>query len=141
MHARFGIVMLLLAVAATANAEDAFVYETFAGVEIGRVFLTPGDRDRLDERRLSQPAGDSASSETLDSDSPKKVPRASAGYIISSSGRARVWLDGDFVEAPQKASQSLRFPGDIKVTRTRTESGADNEDRQEPELEAVDNAD
>ena len=136
-------IVVLLASSATVIAEDAAVYETFSGVKIGRVFLAPGDRQRLDEQRLNPPAADVAGETTAEGTPETRRPVASAGYIISSSGRARVWHDGDFVESGRRAPRSMAFPGDVKVTRSVPEDAAeaaDEEDQHERRSEADDDA-
>ena len=135
------IAVFLLAPAAV-NAEETAVYESFAGVKIGRVFLAPGDRDRLDEQRLNPPA-EGASGASESEGAAEKAPEvASAGYIISSSGRARVWRDGDFVAAPRQAPGDMAFPGDVKVVRTvGADPVASREDQRERRGEADSNAD
>lgn len=115
-------------------AEEPSVYESFAGVNIGRVFLTPGDRDRLDERRLNPPAEGTASNPTVAGAPDKRRTLAAAGYIISSSGRARVWRDGDFIESRQQSPHRMDFPGDVTVTRSvvaDAESAPNKEDQRE----------
>ena len=111
------IVIFLLGPVAV-NAEDTAVYESIAGVEIGRVFLAPGERDRLDEQRLNPPAKGAAGASESNGKAEKTHKAESAGYIISSSGRARVWRDGDFVAAPRQVPGKMAFPGDVKVVRT-----------------------
>ena len=109
--------LLLLTASSLVLAEEPSVYESFAGVQIGRVFLAPDDRDRLDEQRLNPPAEGAVAGSTTEDAPEKRQPLAAAGYIISSSGRARVWYDGDFVESRQQSPQRMEFPGDVKVTR------------------------
>ena len=138
------VVFVLLGNWTIVSAEEAVVYETFAGVKIGRVFLTPGDRARLDEQRLHPPAaavGDEPATEGA-TETRRSLP--SAGYIISSSGRARVWHDGDFVESRQHTPRNMQFPGDVKVIRSvpeDTPGAAQEEDQQERRSEADDDAD
>lgn len=144
MASRCFLLLLLLAFSAAAIADDAAVYETFSGVQIGRVFLSPGDRERLDARRLHPPAEHTAGEPEAEGGTKQPRSLAAAGYIISSSGQARVWRDGDFVESPQRAPQRITFPGDIRVTRTVPEEdarNADTEDQRERPSETDGDAD
>lgn len=107
---------LLLAPPALATDDD-FVYESHAGVMIGRVFLSQSQREQLDARRLAGPPGPSiGASSSVDGVAAKPAPTP-AGYIKSSLGRSRVWKDGDFVESGDKSAARLPFPGDVKVVR------------------------
>jgi len=124
MSIRIALVFFLAAMSAAATAEEPAVYESFSGVKIGRVFLAPGDRDRLDERRLTAPAEGTAEEPGSASSPPTTRALPAAGYIISSSGRASVWRDGDFVESPRQAPKKMAFPGDVEVTRTVAEDAA-----------------
>ena len=117
MTPKYHCVCLLLACAGlssafSAEADGLEVYESLDEVTIGRIFLSPQERARLDERRgKAQQAV--AGGATKAAPSRKSHPRAS-GYIVSSSGRTRVWSDGDF-DSTGKAPQMI-FPGDVKVT-------------------------
>ena len=132
MRARDVLLLLLLGLSSAAMADDSAVYESFSGVTIGRVFLAPGDRDRLDERRLNPPAESAVDVSAANGTAQPSRRPASAGYIISSSGRARVWHDGDFVESAERAPQRMAFPGDVTVTRTVPEDTAGNADTEDP---------
>ena len=144
MSVRCFVVLALLFATSAAPADETVVYESFSGVKIGRVFLAPGDRERLDEWRLNPPAEGTAGEPVAEGATAKPRALASAGYIISSSGRARVWRDGDFVESTRQAPQRMAFPGDVTVTRTVPEdaaSSADTEDQHEHQSEADGDAD
>jgi len=95
-------------------AHETGVYESLEHIHIGRVFLSPGERMNLDKNRgVRAPVATGRASSTRASAT--KNPDA-AGYIVSSNGRTRVWKDGNFVAA--RIPDSIRFPGDVKVTRT-----------------------
>ena len=98
-----------------AHADTSDVYESIAGVSIGRVFLTPEERRLLDVERTHSPQTESrstvSSSETVD---PEPSTNAS-GYILNSSGKSRLWRDGDFVETAVTPTE--RFPGDVRIIR------------------------
>ena len=117
MTAQRVALLLLIMCPLTAAAEEPFVYESFAGVQIGRVFLSQSQRDALDAARLLSPGeGAVEGDETPDTEEPSRDIRP-AGYIIGSSGRSRVWKDGDFVETSGDAPSSMSFPGAIRITR------------------------
>ncbi len=122
---RISCILLLccgLPLTGAALAEETAVYESLDDVEVGRVFLSPQQRERLDQRRgkpevrATNPGRTAAVS--------KKWPDA-AGYIVSSSGESRVWSNGDFVAA-EKVSD-VRFPGDVRVRRGNSKTGIDPE--------------
>jgi len=97
-------------------ADDSFVYESFSGVKIGRVFLSQSQRETLDARRLLGPQEGGASGEqSVDPASgPRRLP--SAGFIIGRNGHSKIWRDGDFVDSGG-AARSMTFPGDVRITR------------------------
>lgn len=82
------------------------IYESVDGVAIGRVFLSPGERERLDAiRHLPQDSGPvSASDGTLPREAEPVSPRG-VGYIQADGKAARVFRDGDFVTAPRSEAQ------------------------------------
>ncbi len=117
MRVRILAMLLVASCPLTAVAEEPFVYESFAGVQIGRVFLSQSQRDALDAARLLPPAvGTAESSDTAQPEAASRSIRP-AGYIIGSGGRSRVWKDGDFVETDSDVSRSTAFPGAIRITR------------------------
>ena len=110
------ILFLVALLSAPAYADEPGVYETLAGVSIGRVFLTPEERRLLDLARREGPTN------TTDSggqpvDGPAEPTLRSAGYIQSSNGKSRQWRDGEFVESRGAPSRDMRFPGDVKIVR------------------------
>ena len=115
-------VLVLLPVQSLAEVEDpgeVSVYETMAGISIGRVFLSPVERKVLDVRRANPPqAAVTTGQTTSDTGGPREAAPA-AGYIINSSGRARLWMNGDFVESGNPTPAALKFPGDVKIVRHR----------------------
>ncbi len=112
-------ILLLFVCPLTAAAEEPFVYESFAGVQIGRVFLSQSQRDALDAARLLTPGKGAVEGDaTPATEVPSREIRP-AGYIIGSNGRSRVWKDGDFVETGSDVPGSMAFPGAIRITRHR----------------------
>ena len=89
---RAGLVISWLMIGTSAIAEEVEFYESLADVEIGRVFLSPEQRAALDARRgearpvamQNRPVGKAAVTQSPDA----------AGYIVSSSGRSRIWSKG-----------------------------------------------
>jgi len=107
------LVACCLVINASASAEESKFYESLADVEIGRIFLSPEERARLDARR-----GEAAAVTVQNRPGEKGVANQfpdAAGYIVSSSGRSRIWSKGGFVTA-EKVPQ-VTFPGDVTITR------------------------
>jgi hypothetical protein len=97
-------------------ADDGFVYESFSGVKIGRVFLSQGQRESLDARRLLNPQeGDAGGEQPGDAKATSRnLP--SAGFIIGRDGRSKIWKNGDFVDS-SGGTRTMTFPGDVTITR------------------------
>ena len=106
--------MLVVVFSRPAGANEEGFYESLEHIHLGRVFLSPEERAYLDRHRGVR-APVVARSPTGQRTTATRNNNA-AGYIVSSSGRARIWKDGDFVSA--KIPDSIRFPGDVTVTRT-----------------------
>lgn len=123
-------------------AHESGVYEALEHIHIGRVFLSPPERVHLDKTRNVRSPGAGERRTAADSDGTVRNDRA-AGYIVSSSGRARVWKDGDFVVAD--APRSMRFPGEVKITRTADKvpdtDDVSSDESASPEVETTDDAD
>ncbi|MEO1202952.1 MAG: hypothetical protein AAFX10_09600 [Pseudomonadota bacterium] len=111
-------VAILIGTHGSANADEG-VYESVADIRIGRIFLTPAERRRLDQLRLAPPrsAGGAPVAAGVESTGTGDRQRRPAGYIISSSGKRRTWTGDDFVASDGRASISTRFPGDVEVIR------------------------
>ena len=95
-----------------AVADESDVYESLADVYIGRVFLSPQDRARLD---AGVPAAVSAK-ETTPAPVVKRR-RPPAGYFVSSSGAAGIWARHGFVA--EDDVDDVVFPGAVEIVRTR----------------------
>ena len=121
MKSVIAVALLALVCPTVAAADEPFVYESFAGVKVGRVFLSQSQRDALDAVRLLEPGeGVAEGSDTDDAEAQAQSRTIRpAGYIIGSSGRSRVWKDGDFVETSADVSSATAFPGTIRITRHR----------------------
>ena len=120
--------VLAMGVPVSAAASDGAVYESMTGVRIGRVFLAPAERAQLDVDRLKAPTeGGKVENVQPGSTPATEKPRPpAAGYIISHSGGARVWNNGDFIKTSGQAPQAMAFPGDIRVTRHVAKAGEPN---------------
>ncbi len=107
------VAVVTLSTATPAHADESTVYEALADVRIGRVFLSPEQRARLDQG-LSKPASRAARRGVPATAMPGANGKA-AGYIVNGAGKTRVWSNGDFVAAP--AAEAVKFPGDVELTR------------------------
>lgn len=90
--------------------------------DIGRVFMTPAERDYLDRLRIARPvADDSADSgaENPASQTSAVTKAPAAGYIVSSRGTPYQWRDGDFRAASVTQIKRLQQNDDVKVIRHR----------------------
>ena len=106
---------LLVAGIDAANAEDDTFYESLPEVSIGKVFFSPQQRVKLDQRRGS--ASSHSDAKTSDrKPRPAKDSGDAAGFIISSKGGARVYANGDFVSA--RSSDAVVFPNAVKIVRS-----------------------
>mgnify|MGYP003639485919 CR=1 FL=1 len=105
--------LLVVGIDVATAADDTF-YESLPEVSIGKVFFSPQQRMKLDQRRGSDT--DQSGAATA-----KRKPRLekdsgdAAGFIISSNGGARVYSNGDFVSA--RSSDAVVFPNAVKVVR------------------------
>lgn len=112
-----GLLILVIACITPAYADDAGVYETLVGVSIGRVFLSPQERRLLDAQRKNGPPTASLAEPPADDVAEAEPPSNASGYIVSSSGKSRRWLDGNFVESQVTPTRNTRFPGDVQIIR------------------------
>ena len=136
------ILVLGCAISPPGTAHESGIYESLEHIHIGRVFLSPPERAHLDKNRNVRSPGTGGSRTGLDNKGGVRDDRA-AGYIVSASGRTRVWKDGDFVATDSPST--VRFPGDVRVTRTADKvpdaSDASTEDSELPDGETTDDAD
>lgn len=110
-------ILLLMCCVSTVVADDEAVYESIADIAIGRVFMSPQQRQQLDVRRLhpDRYAGAGTPREAGQQETKHRSPPA--GYISSSSGGSRYWNNGDFVAGNSRNSTSMSFPGDVAIVR------------------------
>lgn len=107
------IIVLLAGFAMTPSAADQdAVYESLDHIPIGRIFLTPAERARLDSMRGREPIP--SGTRRLTDNVREPVPgNDAAGYIVSDSGTTRVWKNGDFVATG--SVRDVQFPGLVPV--------------------------
>ena len=112
---------LLLVLPQLAHPGDVTIYESLETVSIGRVFLSPEERRWLDARRASEPSAvlppRARTPVRAPSEPAPARTKSPAGYIVSSSGEARVWRDGEFVRSDDRTAVDISFPGDVRVKR------------------------
>ncbi len=117
MSARWIAVMAAsLILAPPVAAHEDGIYEALHHIPIGRIFMSRGERERLDRYRDTGPPV-----ETVDRSPEPQRPATtdkSAGFIVSKSGTRRIWRNGDFVST--NSSRDMRFPGDVEVERVHT---------------------
>ena len=125
----------LLTSPAVAHADG--VYESLGNIPVGRIFLSPEERARLDKVRDKTPLEPKRVSSSGDVKS-RVFDADAAGFIVSDSGATRVWKNGDFVASA--SASDVRFPGQVRVVRRAqaNDDNADSENPAEPSVEAGD---
>lgn len=101
--------------------------------DVGRVFMSPAERQELDRLRKVIPAhsaarGSQPGSQTSTAGSANNKARP-AGYIVPSSGTPYKWLDGDFQKTTRRDIDSGQLPGGVSIIRHRgsaTDAGRTN---------------
>jgi len=97
----------------SAFADDSSVYESLPDVKIGRVFFSAAERQRLDQHRHRKTTTDGRRQSNLAGRKPGN--RDAAGYILSSSGKSQIYVNGDFVAGT--VPKTMSFPGDVGIKR------------------------
>lgn len=110
-------VLAALMLGSSTKADESGIYESMADIDIGRVFLTPAERDRLDAQRLRSVSDLPLAVTAGAGKSPDPVSKTAAGYITSSRGTYREWSGNDFVVSQRSLSDARIFPGDVDVQR------------------------
>ena len=115
MRSRIVTLLSVLAFAGTA-ADERQIYEDMTQIEIGRVFLSPAERDALEaKRRQSRSVADSRPLTTSDTNRESSAePKLAAGYIQRSGRAPSRYVDGEFVRS---IAAPERFPGDVRIVR------------------------
>ena len=119
-----GLILFMLTLPAL--ADESAVYESLSRLSIGRVFYTQAERDLLDERRQKPSEMSRASTKEVSRAKTTSKNKNAAGYIVSASGRTRIWRQGDFVAGSKRQREALAFPGEVSVKRHKRDSA--NED-------------
>lgn len=123
---RILVLSILILQALPTVADEAPIYESLTEVTIGRVFFSEKQRANLDRLRGKSTTASSESPKTRTSGSRAANPDA-AGFIVRSSGKSRVYRNGDFVEVASEPD--VKFPDDVTVTRKPgAEEGAEDDD-------------
>ena len=89
---------------------DRPIYESIDGVVIGRVFLSPAERTRLDAARRGSPE----QAERPATDVASAVTSTAAGYIRVGGKAPAVFRDGRFVRAGDRPLPEPETPGLIR---------------------------
>jgi len=126
MKWHFATALLLVTIAAPARGDETPVYESLSQLTIGRVFYTQSERDVLDRRRGRPEMAASVGQQSTAATKKALPDKDAAGYIISSSGRSRIWKRGDFVSGSKQQVEDVSFPGEVDVQRHDEANG--NED-------------
>ena len=139
MKTRLSIILIAGLLTTPAAAQDDGVYESLGQIPVGRIFLSPEERARLDKMRGKAPVRSSSSAPTGDT-SRRSYDKDAAGFIVSDSGKTRVWKNVNFVAT--SSASDVRFPGQVRVasqTAARDSDGNDEaDDSAEPTVEAGD---
>ena len=137
------IVAALLA-ATSAGAESGELYESLDNVRLGRLFMSPAERDRLDPGRGQIYTDESEASpgeEAAEAGPNAPPPRPAAGIILAKGGRPLVWENGAFRRASADIDD-VEFPGarNIRIERgpSEAESSEDPRFRNDPDSDAAD---
>lgn len=129
--------LLLSLIGSQAVADEAEIYESVDDISIGRVFLTPGQRNLLDVERL-RPRPSAEQSHHSESDKqPSSQAPSPAGYIISSRGTQSSWAEGAFSESNRKALRTMTFPGDVRIVRHGTDGATRSADDEAKDRESA----
>ena len=110
-------VLAALMLGSSTKADESGIYESMADIDIGRVFLTPAERDRLDAQRLRAAPDLPHVAAAGKKSPPDPVSKTAAGYITSSRGTLHEWSGNDFVVSQRSLSDTRIFPGDVDLQR------------------------
>mgnify|MGYP001547971488 CR=1 FL=1 len=118
------IVTLVAAICATTvtNADESLRPASSSGtIDLGRVFMSPAERQELDRLRKVAPTQmsgqGSQTGKQLPAAKPENDKARAAGYIVPSSGSPYRWRDGDFQRTTRSDIDSSRLPGGVSIIR------------------------
>ncbi len=123
MNARFAMLVIGSGITVSAFAEGQTVYESLDTISVDRVFFSPDQRRQLDAARMDPQdlgvVGERSSEEPVR----MRKPAGAAGFIINSTGEARSWRNGDFIEGSRRiVPEDFLFPGEVTIIRHRETS-------------------
>lgn len=128
---RLTLVLLILVSPACVAADVDEIYESLDNVRLGRLFLSPDERDVLEARRrlpTSDAIADS-SGEASTAVAAEPPARPAAGIIVASGRQPLVWINGEFRRVESASVDTLRFPGAVRIQSTG--KGADDDTEQQ----------
>ena len=124
MNWRRALALLVLATVTSASLATAdetvpvsdAIYESLDGIRIGRVFLSPDERQRLDAVRHLEPGPEGPEGPVESTDAAPEPERPEGYGFIQVSGKApRVFKDGDFVRVTGVAPRAAEPPPGVVV--------------------------
>ena len=90
-------------------------------VDLGRVFMSPAERQQLDRLRKAAPAQisgqGSQTGKQISTAGPASNRTRPAGYIVPSNGAPYRWRDGDFQRTTRSDIDTSRLPGGVSIIR------------------------
>lgn len=120
--------VLVFAIAAFPGLVSADTARQIDNAVIGRVFMSPAERDELDRlRKLPTPSQVAEpAAKSTEAAAPDRQP-AATGYILRSRDAAWLWVDGDFQSVrPTDVERSGRSD-DIRIIRHPAGDQRDND--------------
>ena len=105
------LVILAITGSVAVAAEPDAVYEPLSDLELGRVFLTPDERELLDRQRAAA-VDDGRVLQPVSEDAAVVAPRRkpAAGIILAEGGRPLVWVGGEFRRVDTASIEDIDFP-------------------------------
>ena len=110
--AMLATILAALLATSSAGAESGELYESL-DVRLGRLFMSPAERDRLEPGRgqvYTDESDASAGEEAADAGPQAPPPKPAAGIILAKGGRPLVWENGAFRRVSADIDE-VEFPG------------------------------
>lgn len=114
---RIAVFSLLVASVGGVAAEPTDLYGSSEELRLGRLFLTPDEREDLEARR-GVAVGGRVSSDPVAAVAPKTAAanqRPAAGVIVAKGGRPLVWVDGEFRRIDSAAVEDVVFSAAVSI--------------------------